>query len=75
MCVPACAHSCLPVHVHLHMHLIELHQEHTCSCMRAMDSEMRTTASSWRTVMGTTCLPLSFYCWACILSEFQSELS
>ncbi len=32
----------------------------TCSCMRAYDSEMRTTASSWRTVIGTTGVSLSF---------------
>ena len=32
----------------------------TCSCMRAYDSAMRTTASSWRTVIGTTGVSLSF---------------
>lgn len=32
----------------------------TCSCMRAYDSAMRTTASNWRTVIGTTGVSLSF---------------
>ena len=35
-------------------------QSLTCSCMRAYDSAMRTTASSWRTVIGTTGVSLSF---------------